>query len=606
MALDTGSESNADHSRVLAANRESIVTSKSMKRAALYARVSTETQQKERTIESQLFELKKQIVAAGHMLVKEYTDDGYSGKYLDRPALDELRTALKADTFDVVYFHAVDRIAREPIHQNIIVGELLKHKKRIIISGKDYEENPENRFTLDVLGAVAKFERAKILERTRRGALHRLRSGQLTSHGQKTYGYTYVRKTPTQPCALVINEDQAAVVRSIFEMFASGRYGLNAITRFLEKSGAPTYKGKGLWYAQNVRFMLQNPTYVGTRYFNRLASVNDVSGDGKRPKGNKRVLRDREDWIAVKVPAIVSQELFDKVQERLRIVRERYRQPAVPHLLGGLVRCVECGRMYSSSRFYVPREHPSGKVSVYHRAVYRCNRHLNDNTHDPARVKPCRNSVIATHILENTVVDIIRDVMFDAGKLGCCIEGTDRADDGSAARELARIAGETKRLDEERRQNIELYATEQRTATEYLNVNIALDEVLDRLKREKADAASTLREAAARDVLGASIRHFCATARVRFEECADFDAKRRFLRDHIDRIMFNHGKIALVGSVPLGSVATKETELHFRIEGEIDRATIRSKSLRRLWRDERSTSWVPGTHAEEPSDEPAA
>jgi site-specific DNA recombinase len=88
-----------------------------MKRAALYARVSTDAQQKEATIESQLFELKKHIESAGHALVKEYIDDGYSGTQLDRPALEQLRADLKTDLFDVIYFHSADRIARDAAHQ---------------------------------------------------------------------------------------------------------------------------------------------------------------------------------------------------------------------------------------------------------------------------------------------------------------------------------------------------------------------------------------------------------------------------------------------------------------------------------------------------------
>ena len=77
--------------------------------AALYARVSTDRQREEATSESQLFELKRQIATAGHALVKEYIDDGYSGAYLDRPALEELRGVLKTDTFDAVYFLCADR-----------------------------------------------------------------------------------------------------------------------------------------------------------------------------------------------------------------------------------------------------------------------------------------------------------------------------------------------------------------------------------------------------------------------------------------------------------------------------------------------------------------
>jgi hypothetical protein len=67
----------------------------SMTRAVLYARVSTDAQEKEGTIDSQVFELKRQIAAAGHVLVKEYIEDGYTGTLLDRPALNQLRRALR-------------------------------------------------------------------------------------------------------------------------------------------------------------------------------------------------------------------------------------------------------------------------------------------------------------------------------------------------------------------------------------------------------------------------------------------------------------------------------------------------------------------------------
>jgi site-specific DNA recombinase len=113
------------------------------------------------------------IAAAGDVLIKEYIDDGYTGTLLDRPALEQMQADLKTDLFDVVYFHSADRIARDVAHQIIIVGELLKHGKRITINGKDYQQNPENKLTLTMLGAFSEFERAKIIERTSRGRLHR-------------------------------------------------------------------------------------------------------------------------------------------------------------------------------------------------------------------------------------------------------------------------------------------------------------------------------------------------------------------------------------------------------------------------------------------------
>jgi site-specific DNA recombinase len=115
--------------------------------------------------------------------------------------------------------------------------------------------NPENKFTVTVLGAVAESERAKIIERTTRGRLHRLRMGELSSNGHRIYGYDYVRKTATTPAALAINEYQAPVVRSIFEMFASGRFGLVTISRSLEERRVPTRMGRPHWNRNHIKAM---------------------------------------------------------------------------------------------------------------------------------------------------------------------------------------------------------------------------------------------------------------------------------------------------------------------------------------------------------------
>src|SRR5215472_16562576 len=198
-SISTADDSTTDQS--------SGIDSPCLTKAALYARVSTDAQQKEGTIDSQLVELKRQIAGAGHVLAAEYIDDGYTGTLLDRPALNRMRADVKADRFDRIYFLAADRIAREVEYQRIIVGELLKHGKQTTINGKDYVQNPENKLTLTMLGAFAEFERAKIIERMVRGRLHRLRTGQLGSSGHRTYGYDYVRKTRDAPATLVINEE---------------------------------------------------------------------------------------------------------------------------------------------------------------------------------------------------------------------------------------------------------------------------------------------------------------------------------------------------------------------------------------------------------------
>ena len=270
-------------------------------------------------------------------------------------------TGRQNDLFDRIYFHAADRIARQSAHQTIIIDELLKRGKQITVGGKDYEKNPENTMTLNMLGVFAEYERAKITERMTRGRLHRLRQGEMSSNGHRIYGYNYVKKTPTAPATLAINEEQASIVRQIFEMFASGDFGIITIARFLEERRIPTKMGRPQRDRGQIKFILKNETYTGTRYFNRITAVTESNRKGKQVVRGKWVFRDRAEWIAVNVPAIVSRELFAKVQERLALHDKRYCKPASHYLLSGLVECGVCGSRCSSTSGHHKVVYPSGK-----------------------------------------------------------------------------------------------------------------------------------------------------------------------------------------------------------------------------------------------------
>jgi DNA invertase Pin-like site-specific DNA recombinase len=563
-----------------------------MTKAALYARVSTDGQQKEGTIESQLAELRKQVAAAGQELVKEYIDDGYSGTLLDRPGLDQLRADAKSDVYDAIHFLDLDRVTRDVSYQRIIIAELMGRRKQIIIKGKDYVDIPENKFTVTVLGAVAEFERAKIIERTTRGRLHKLRRGELGSHGHRIYGYDYVRKSPSSPAALVVNEQQAAVVRSIFEMFASGNFRIVNISRFLEASGIRTRLGRSAWDRGQVKFMLKNETYAGVRYFNRIMAATDTAKEARQVFKGRWILRDRTDWIAVTVPAIVSRELFDKVQERLRSHDERYCQPVTRYLLSGLVQCGVCGSACSSSRRYVKVRRPSGKVSVYHHSVYRCNRQAQSYYHDPSQQERCGNSRIGTHILEGKVFELISETMTNPGKLRACMPRGE-GDDQATTKALRRIAFEIGAIDEERRQLNYRYAANETSGEAFIAASRALDKKLERLVLQKSKLAASLRSPEHEDFVDASVRQFCANAKARLQACADDEDKRKFLLDHVERVTYDRYSVSLIGSVPVQTISGN-SKLPFRIEGIINIKRVRSEAQRkgalRQWQAEMAVS----------------
>ncbi len=245
-----------------------------------------------------------------------------------------------------------------------------------------------------------------------------------------------------------------------------------------------------------------------------------------------------------------------------------------------LVQCGACGGRCSSSRRYHKVVQPSGRVSVYHRSVYRCNRQAQENMHDRTRIERCRNSQIGTHILEGKVFEMIREIMLDPAKLRGCVENVAGLDDRSAARELARVARKIGALDQERRQMIDRYAADQMTGDAYISANRALDEKLERLVRQKAKLATALRSPQQEDFVDASIRQFCATAKARLQASSDFDSRRQFLQGHIERVIYNRYNVTIVGSAPLQS-ASGDTKLPFRIEGKIDIKAVRSEACRK-------------------------
>ena len=329
------------------------------------------------------------------------------------------------------------------------------------------------------------------------------------------------------------------------------------------------------WFGlPSFKFMLKNETYAGTRYFNRITRATDASREGRQLIRGRWVYRDLAEWIPVAVPAIVPRELFDTVHDKLRLHEERYCRPVTHYLLQGLVQCGVCGSRCSSSRGYHKVVRPSGRVCVYHRAAYRCNRRAQENMHDRTRIERCRNSEIGTHILEGKVFELIREIMLDPAKLRSCIETGGRLDDRSIARELARVAGAISALDEKRRHLINRYAAEQMTGEAYITANRALDSDLKRLTREKTELVAALQSPQHEDFVDASVRQFCASAKARFQACADFDAQRQFLVDHVERVIYDHYKVTIAGSVPV-QAASGDSKLPFRIEGEIDQKAVR-------------------------------
>jgi site-specific DNA recombinase len=546
------------------------------KKAVIYARVSSDLQKKEGTIQSQIEELRKQVFQNGDELVKEYIDEGFSGAMLDRPAMNQLREDMKNESFQLIYFLNTDRIARDVTYQNLILAEILKYKKEIIINGKDYKHNPENKFTLTVLGAVAELERAKIVERTSRGRAMKLRQGKLMSNGNRTYGYDYHKRDifTNTDAYLTVNEKEAETVRFIFETYTKKKHmGIGAIAMMLEEKGIPTKKGYRLWNESVLKLVLKNEMYIGNKYFHQM-KLTRIHGDntkGDFSVRKKTVKRPREEWIKIQIPPIISKELFEKAQERLKWNKENYRNPKKVQLLSNMTKCGYCGAIGVACRryFYDKRTtnpHP------YHIATYRCKtRYWMYRSHFKQKVtNPCSNKQVATHVLEFHVFRLIEKYLTDPGELSSHMEFFQRR----AKTDFEKLEKKLKRIEDEitHQKNIKKiimnkYIEKDITFDEYTEKNLNSDNKINNLLSEKSEIQEKAPLFHKREVVETAVKRFCENIRYSLPTLKDFDTKRTFLLENISKVVFYPEKLELLGYIKLSD----EIKLPFLVEDRMPR-----------------------------------
>jgi site-specific DNA recombinase len=318
-------------------------------RVALYARVSTGRQQRTQTIEQQVAQLRTYVAAQqGWCLGEEhiFRDDGHSGATLDRPGLDALRDHAARAAFDVVVICAPDRLARNFVHQMVVLEELRRRGVRVVFCDRPVSDDPHEQLVTQIRGAVAEYERTLIADRMRRGRLARLRSGQLLPWTRAPYGYRLHPERPRDPAALQIDPVAAVVVQELFADYAAGGVTLHALAARLTRRQVPTPTGKPVWRPNSVRQLLTNPAYKGQAASGRLRTTparRRKSALEPVGRGVSTRTHPPQEWITVPVPALVSGEQFDLVQQRLATnQRSARRSTTHPYLVRGLVSCGRC------------------------------------------------------------------------------------------------------------------------------------------------------------------------------------------------------------------------------------------------------------------------
>ena len=326
-----------------------------MRMAAIYARVSSEQQREENTIASQTASLIEFAKSHELEVPKEWVfeDEGYSGATLERPGLERVRDLAAEGQIQVALAYSPDRLSRKYAYQILLIEEFARQGVETLFVKSPQGNSPEDHLLVQFQGMIAEYERAQILERSRRGKRHRAHAGEVSVMSGAPYGYRYIRKTDEALAAYIVDEVEASVVRRVYDMYTVEGLSIAEITRRLNREGIPTRKASR-WERSVVWGMLRNPAYRGVACFGktRLSARAQMRPQRRRgittPRNTAGHQRPREEWIEIPVPALVTEETFARAQELLYQNKIRSRRRTVaPSVVQGLVACAKCGYAFS-------------------------------------------------------------------------------------------------------------------------------------------------------------------------------------------------------------------------------------------------------------------
>jgi site-specific DNA recombinase len=270
---------------------------------------------------------------------KEYVDDGYSGEFLDRPALTQLRQDVREGIITHIVCFDPDRLSRKLMNQLILTDEFERKRVEVVFVNGEYAKTPEGNLFYSMRGAISEFEKAKINERMSRGRIQKAKDGKVI---KDCYTYGYVVKNGQ----FEVIQEEAEVVQLVFDLFTTPNAivrGMNGIALYLQRNGIKTKKGKNIWHRQTVRQILMNETYIGVFYQNKW-NTEGMLGNKYRSEKVRMKKRPQKDWIATPCPAIIPEAQFHKAQQLINESKRRFaKMPKNQYLLSGMLRCGECG-----------------------------------------------------------------------------------------------------------------------------------------------------------------------------------------------------------------------------------------------------------------------
>jgi site-specific DNA recombinase len=482
------------------------------KQAILYARVSTDEQARSGySLAQQLEALRDYAAREGYKVLEEITDPGQSGASLERPGMDRVRDLVSAGGVSVVLAQDRDRFAREPAYHYLLRREFEEHGTSIRALNDHGDDSPEGELTDGILDQLAKYERAKIAERTRRGRLQKAREGKIIAARKPPYGFRYNDARD----GLVSYEPEQHVVEKIFRLAAKG-HGTRAIQIRLYREGVPSPTGKETWQRTTLKRIILSDTYkphtyeetielvppaaaatlakgreYGIRWWNRFATkshqISEPTRDGSGARRYRSKVayspRARDEWVGAPVPAFLPRELVETARAHVSAVRaQERRNPARGWELRGLLRCPSCGGAMTT--------HTTKRDDKrYH--YYRCHRSVDYGRHS------CRQRMERADKAEGAMWEFVSNILKDPERIlvgmDALIERKRAELRGDPDREAASWLERLAEIDQERRGYLKL-AAKGRMSEEELDEALADLEETRRTAERELEAIGGRRE----------------------------------------------------------------------------------------------------------------
>jgi site-specific DNA recombinase len=311
-------------------------------RVAIQCRVSSAGQEDNSSLQTQEERCRAYAAERGWRVAGVYREVHTGTELLERPQFTELREATRRGEFDVQLVHALDRLSRKQTHQGLILSKAERAGLQWESATEDIDNSPQEQILWAVIGGMAKIERLKIAERTKRGKQARIDAGKYSFESHAPNGYSWA--DPTTRSRLVENEPTAPVVRRIFSEIATGE-SARQVSLCLTEVRVPTPMGLGThWYWSTTRTIERNSLYWGEPRANRWRSE-------RKPGGGHSVRpRPEEEQVVLTgvAPERVSAEELGAVHtcmERNKAQATRNnKNPNSALLRARFARCDYCGR----------------------------------------------------------------------------------------------------------------------------------------------------------------------------------------------------------------------------------------------------------------------